>query len=507
MKKVLIAGRGEIAVRIARACRVLGIGSVAIYSDADAGARHVRKADEAVRVGPAESALSYLDIAAVLAAARLTGADAVHPGYGFLSENPDFASAVADAGLTWIGPPAAVIAPIRSKTAAKDVARAAGVPTAPSAVLDDLSEAGLQAAATHVGFPLLVKPEDGGGGKGMQRVDRMEDLVPAVQAARRVAASAFASDRLLLERCIEGARHVEVQVLGDQHGDAVHVFERDCSVQRRHQKVIEESPCPVLTLAERAAICESGRAFARHVGYVGAGTVEFLFDPVSRAHYFLEMNTRLQVEHPVTEAVVGLDLVVTQLRIAQGARLAELFGPEGLQQRGHAIEVRVYAEDPADGYVPQAGTLQRVVWPDAPMVRVDAGFETGDVVPVHYDPMLAKIIAWGRDREEATLRMLAALRETVVHGVATNIPMLIDVLQQPSFARSEVNTGWLDAFYGTEGPGYGVAPSDAALLALALAGPGQAAAGAASARHAAGPAAARDPWDMLVGLRVGGGRS
>ncbi|MBI5610071.1 MAG: ATP-grasp domain-containing protein, partial [Deltaproteobacteria bacterium] len=318
MKKVLIANRGEIAVRIARGCRVLGLQSVAVFSDADRLARHVRVADEAVRVGPAESAQSYLNIPAILDAARRTGADAVHPGYGFLSENCDFADAVEAAGLTWIGPPAKVIEPIQSKTAAKAVAQAAGVPTAPAAVVDDFEPATLQKLAQNIGFPLLVKPQDGGGGKGMQRVDRAEDLLPALQTARRIASAAFKSDKLFVERYVENARHVEVQVLGDRHGTVVHAFERDCSVQRRHQKVIEESPCPVLSAAERAAICESGRAFAAQVGYQGAGTVEFLFDPVARKHYFLEMNTRLQVEHPVSEVVVGLDLVVAQLRMARG---------------------------------------------------------------------------------------------------------------------------------------------------------------------------------------------
>jgi len=503
MKKVLIAGRGEIAVRVARACRVLGLGSVAIYSDADETARHVRKADEAVRVGSAPAAASYLDIAAILAAARCTGADAVHPCYGFLSENAEFAEAVAAAGLTWIGPPAAVMAPIHSKSAAKQMARAAGVPTAASVALEDLSPAGLRAAAAQVGFPLLVKPEDGGGGKGMQRVDCLDDLWCAVEASQRTAASAFGSDRLLLERCIDGARHVEVQVLGDQHGEVAHLFERDCSIQRRHQKVLEESPCSILTPDERAAICASGLTFAKHVGYIGAGTVEFLFDPRTRAHYFLEMNARLQVEHAVTEQVLGIDLVVAQLRIAQGALLADILAGLSLGQRGHAMEARVYAEDPAQAYVPQAGMLRRVIWPDAPMVRVDAGFETGDAVPEHYDPLLAKIIAWGRDREEAKGRLLAALRETVVHGVTTNIPLLMDVLQQPGFDACVVHTGWLDDVYGVAGPGPGSAVQPESLLALAVGGPGRQTAHVAIG---ADGAALRDPWDVLAGLRVGGGR-
>lgn len=507
MRKLLIANRGEIAVRIARGAGVLGIPTVAIYSEADASARHVRKADEAVCVGPAESARSYLDIAAVLAAARKTGADAVHPGYGFLSENVEFARAVQAAGLLWVGPPPDAIAPIQSKTAAKHVASAAGVPTAPSQVLEDLSDAAVREAGARVGYPLLVKPQDGGGGKGMQRVDRPEDLAVAVATARRIAGAAFASDRLFLERYVQDARHVEVQVLGDLHGDVRHCFERECSVQRRHQKVVEESPCAILTQAERAAICESGEAFARQVGYAGAGTVEFLFDPLTRKHYFLEMNTRLQVEHPVTEVVLGLDLVVAQLRIARGERLADVIAGT-LDQRGHAIEVRVYAEDPAAGYVPQAGTLARVVWPDAPFVRVDAGFEGGDVVPMHYDPMLAKIIAWGRTRDEATQRLTAALRETVVHGVITNIPMLLSVLQHPAFVAADVHTGWLDAEYGATAPGLGDQPAAVALQVLAAVGPG----GPLSTTHHAAKSAGAgphftDPWTALPGLRLGAAES
>jgi acetyl/propionyl-CoA carboxylase alpha subunit len=502
MRKVLIANRGEIATRIARGCRVLGLQTVAIFSEADALARHVRTADEAVCVGPAESTRSYLDIAAILDAARRTGADAVHPGYGFLSENTDFAQAVEDAGLTWVGPPAAVIAPIQSKTAAKAVAQAAGVPTAPAAIVETFDDATLQRIARDIGFPLLVKPQDGGGGKGMQRVDRAEDLLAALQTARRIASAAFKSDRLFVERYIEHARHVEVQVLGDRHGTVIHCFERDCSLQRRHQKVIEESPCPVLSDAERAAICESGRAFAAQIGYSGAGTVEFLFDPRTRAHYFLEMNTRLQVEHPATEAVIGVDLVVAQLRIARGERLADIL-PQGVQQRGHAIEVRVYAEDPAAGYVPQAGRLLRADWPDAPFVRTDAGFATGDEVPMHYDPMLAKIIAWGRDRDEATARMAAALRETVIHGVVTNLPMLMALLREPAFRDSALHTGWLDATWGSEAPGQGDGLSEAALLVLAATGPGGPLAAAAGHRGVAAAAAVPDPFESLSGFRLG----
>ncbi len=501
MHKVLIANRGEIAVRIARGCRVLGLQSVAVFSDADRLARHVRIADEAVRVGPAESAQSYLNIEAILAAAKLTGADAVHPGYGFLSENCDFADAVEAAGLIWIGPPAKVIEPIQSKTSAKAVAQAAGVPTAPAAVVDDFEPATLDKIAQTIGFPLLVKPQDGGGGKGMQRVDRREDLLSALQTAKRIAASAFKSDKLFVERYVEHARHVEVQVLGDRYGTVIHAFERDCSVQRRHQKVIEESPCPVLSEAERAAICESGRAFAAQVGYQGAGTVEFLFDPLERKHYFLEMNTRLQVEHPVTEVVIGLDLVVAQLRIARGEKLGDIARGK-LTQRGHALEVRIYAEDPAAGYVPQAGTLLRATWPDVPFVRVDAGFESGDAVPVYYDPMLAKIIAWGGDRDEAAERMKAALRETTVHGVVTNIPMLLALMDDAEFRASAVHTGWLDATWGSAAPGQGEMLTDSAVALLALAGVGGPLAQRGGGDGAQVAARVPDPWDSLAGFRL-----
>jgi acetyl/propionyl-CoA carboxylase alpha subunit len=501
VQKVLIANRGEIAGRIARGCRVLGIQSVAVFSEADATARHVRLADEAVCVGPAESAASYLNIAAILQAARKTGADAVHPGYGFLSENTVFAQAVQDAGLTWIGPPASVIAPIQSKTAAKAVAAAAGVPTAPAAIIDDDSPAALAKIAAEVGLPLLVKPQDGGGGKGMQKVTRIEDFAAAVAAARRIAASAFSSDRLFVERYVENARHVEVQVLGDRHGTVVHCFERECSLQRRHQKVIEESPCSILTTAERTRIAESGRAFAAQVGYQGAGTVEFLFDPVSREHYFLEMNTRLQVEHPVTEVVLGLDLVVAQLRIARGERVQDILG-EPLTQRGHGIEVRVYAEDPAAGYVPQVGTLLRAEWPDVPFVRVDAGFAAGDAVPMHYDPMLAKIIAWGRTRNEAADRMVAALRETTVHGVVTNIPFLLALLQEPAFRNAEIDTGWLDRTWGNTAPGQSADVSDTAMLVLGalVAAPLPTGKGSQSAQPAQETS---EPWNQLQGWRLG----
>ncbi|MCO4761986.1 MAG: acetyl-CoA carboxylase biotin carboxylase subunit [Myxococcales bacterium] len=506
IRRVLIANRGEIAVRIAHACAMANIESVAIYSDADADALFVRHATMAVHVGPAAAAESYLNIERILDAAERSGADAVHPGYGFLSENMMFARAVADAGLVWIGPPPEAIGGMESKTDAKQVAEQAGVPVTPAQRLTDLSEAALLAAAEAVGYPVLVKPEHGGGGKGMQRVDEPGELIAAVATARRVAQAAFNSDALFIERYVENARHVEVQVIADGHGDVRHVFERECSLQRRHQKVVEEAPCAVLSDAERAAICESGRAFAAQVGYVGAGTVEFLFDPIRREHYFLEMNTRLQVEHPVTELVSGVDLVVTQLRVAQGERLADMAAfSSPVSLRGHAVEVRIYAEDPAAGYLPQVGTLERLRWPHAPFVRVDSGVAEGDTIAMHYDPMLAKIIAWGADRSEAIARLQSALRATVIHGVNTNLAMLIEVLDRAEVRSADLHTGSLGHWYGDAGPGMPPRDDDMTLVALASA------AGGATPATASGETAAglgpHDPWATLAGrgFRANGG--
>lgn len=499
MKRVLIANRGEIAVRIARGCGLLGLESVAVFSDADATARHVRQADLAVHIGPAAAADSYLQIANLLDAAKRSGADAVHPGYGFLSESVALAEAVLSAGLVWIGPPPSAIAPLASKTAAKQLAIAAGVPTAPAMALEDDTAATLQQALDTVGLPMLVKPEFGGGGKGMQRVDRREDLAAAVAAARRVSRSAFASDRVFVERYVERARHVEVQVLADTHGDVRHVYERECSLQRRHQKVVEESPCAVMTAQEREAICASGRAFAAGIGYVGAGTVEFLFDSVRREHYFLEMNTRLQVEHPVTEMVCGVDLVAAQLRIARGERLADIAPfSEGITQRGHAVQARVYAEDPASGYLPQVGTLLRCRWPDGPFVRVDTGYLEGDSVGMHYDPMLAKIIAWGPTREDAMDRLRNALQRTVIHGLVTNLPMLLAILDHPQVRAADVWTSTLDELYGAEGPGTSNVATQPMLACVTHA------ARTTDRQKSTAGAADVSPWNTLAGFRVGG---
>ena len=529
MKRVLIANRGEIAVRIARGCRQLGIESVAVFSEADRGARHVREADVGVCIGPAAPSASYLNVAALLDAAARSGADAVHPGYGFLSENSAFARAVVDAGLIWIGPPAAVIDQLEGKSESKAIAVSAGVPVAAARPVIDDSDAALATIVAELGLPLLVKPEHGGGGKGMAAVHHASELRAAIAGARRVAAAAFASDALFVERLIVDARHVEVQVLVDQHGHVAHLFERECSLQRRHQKVIEEAPCNDLSEAERAAICESGRAFAARVGYVGAGTVEFLFDPVRRAHVFLEMNTRLQVEHPVTEMITGVDLVVAQLRVARGEHLADLAGfiasADGTAlpapaRRGTGFEARVYAEDPAAGYLPQSGELLRVVWPDGPFVRVDSGYDQGDTVGHHYDPLLAKIVVWGANRAEALQRLAAALDATVIHGVRTNLALLADLCRRDEVRLGVMHTGTMAAIYGDHGPGVdgelAALDADAAamsaatqttLAALAAAGLGgpvaTSAVGQGSKRD--GSAATDDPFATLAGFRSGAG--
>ncbi len=439
---LLVANRGEIAVRILRSARALGLRTVAVYSDADATAPHVLEAEEAVRLGPAAVGESYLSIQAVLAAAEATGATLVHPGYGFLSERADFAQAATDRGLTFVGPPAAAIEAMGDKAQAKMAMRAAKVPIVPGFEADDPSDEELVAAASEVGFPLLVKAAAGGGGRGM-RVVRTPDALPAaLSSARREAEGAFGSGVLLLERLIEGGRHVEVQVMADRHGTVVHLGERDCSVQRRHQKVIEEAPCPVLTPGLRDAMGAAAVRAASAVGYVGAGTVEFLLDD-SGSFYFLEMNTRLQVEHPVTELVTGLDLVALQLRVALGEPLG--FEQAELRLRGHAIEARLYAEEPAAGFAPRTGTLAAFSVPSGAGLRCDAGISAGDVVSIHYDPMLAKLIAHGPDRETARRRLLAMLEDTVVGGVVTNRAFLTRVLAHPDFASGSVTTAFLDA--------------------------------------------------------------
>ena len=444
IRRLLIANRGEIAVRIIRACRELGVETVAVYSDADAGARHARDADLAVAIGGAPAKDSYLDASKIIAAAKSTRADAVHPGYGFLSERVHFARACEEAGLIFVGPPASALEKMGSKIGARRLMHDAGVPIVPGETPADQSDASLTAAAERVGFPVLIKPSAGGGGIGMKVARSTRDLRDALTAARREAKAAFGDEALYVERLIERPRHVEIQVFADAHGNTVHLFERECSAQRRHQKTIEESPCAALGAAVRERMGAAAVAAARAVGYRNAGTCEFLLEGSGDAarFYFLEMNTRLQVEHPVTECVVGVDLVHAQLRVASGEPLP--FTPAGLSQRGHAIECRVYAEDPAQGFIPQAGTVLLYQEPQGPGVRVDGWIEQGSVVSVHYDPLLAKLVVSGETREVARRRAIAALRSYAILGVRTNIAFLLQILEHPDFVNARIDTGFLD---------------------------------------------------------------
>lgn len=437
---VLVANRGEIACRVIRTLRELGVRSVAVYSDADAGARHVALADEAVRLGPAPAAQSYLDIDAVVAAARATGAEAIHPGYGFLSENTAFAAACEQAGIVFIGPSADAIRTMGDKIAAKHAVEARGVPTVPGVARAGMTDDELIAAAPEVGYPLLIKPSAGGGGKGMHVVTDAAALPAALAAARREAGASFGDDTLFLERYVDTPRHIEVQVLADAHGNVVHLGERECSLQRRHQKVIEEAPSPLLDEATRARIGRAACETARSVDYRGAGTVEFIVAADRPDEFFfMEMNTRLQVEHPVTEEVTGIDLVAAQLRIAAGEPLG--FEQDDVVLSGHSIEARVYAEDPAAGFLPTGGRVVRVVHPVGPGIRVDSALADGLDVSIDYDPMLAKVIATGRTRDDARRRLVAALGDTAVLGFETNLSFLRALLELPAVAAGELDTG------------------------------------------------------------------
>ncbi|GLP74546.1 acetyl/propionyl-CoA carboxylase subunit alpha [Mycobacterium antarcticum] len=440
---VLVANRGEIAVRVIRTLRAMGIRSVAVFSDADAGARHVAEADEAVRLGPAPARQSYLDIDAVVAAAVRTGAQAVHPGYGFLSENADFAAALADAGITFLGPPAHAIATMGDKITAKETVARFGVPVVPGVARPGLTDAELVAAADEIGYPVLVKPSAGGGGKGMRMVERPADMAAAVTSARRESAAAFGDDTLFLERFVLVPRHIEVQVLADGHGNVIHLGERECSLQRRHQKVIEEAPSPLLDPATRARIGAAACDTARSVAYVGAGTVEFIVGAADPDEFFfMEMNTRLQVEHPVTEEVTGWDLVEWQIRIAAGEELTAR--QDDIVMTGHAIEARVYAEDPAHGFLPTGGAVLAVREPHGPGIRIDSGLFAGTMVGSDYDPMLAKVIAHGTDRAHALRTLDRALARTAVLGVVTNVDFLRFLLADPDVQRGRLDTGLLD---------------------------------------------------------------
>ena len=443
MKSLLIANRGEIACRIIRTAREMGLRTVAVYSEADARALHVRMADEAILIGPAPARESYLDAARILDAARESGAEAIHPGYGFLSENAEFAESVIAAGLIWVGPNPDSIRAMGLKDAAKTRMIAAGVPVTPGYLGEDQSSDRLAAEADAVGYPVLIKAVAGGGGKGMRRVDDPAAFAEALASCRREAASSFGDDRVLIEKYILSPRHIEVQVFGDRHGQVVHLFERDCSLQRRHQKVIEEAPAPGMDDATRDAVCGAAVRAAQAVDYVGAGTIEFIADASEglRADrvWFMEMNTRLQVEHPVTEAITGVDLVEWQLRVAAGEPLP--MAQADLAIHGHAIEARLYAEDPAKGFLPAIGTLEVFDLGDDPAIRIDTGVEEGAEITPWYDPMIAKVIAHGDTREAAREALADALDEAVIWPVRTNAGFLVEALDHPDFASGRVDTG------------------------------------------------------------------
>jgi acetyl-CoA carboxylase biotin carboxylase subunit len=494
-RKILIANRGEIAVRIARACRELGVASVAIYSEADRTAPHVCAADEAVCVGPAPSRDSYLNVQAILAAASATRAEAVHPGYGFLSENAAFAQAVIEHGLAFIGPTPAAIAAMGDKTAAKARVAAAGVPVLPAVENPPRDATELSAAVSGMKYPLLVKAAAGGGGRGMRRVASIDELPPAIEAAEREAQAAFGDGRVFIERYLERPRHVEVQILADAHGHTVHLGERECSIQRRHQKIIEEAPAPSLGDPLRARLTAAALAAARSVQYHNAGTVEFLVTDEGEI-YFLEMNTRLQVEHPVTELVWGIDLVQAQLRIAAGETL--WLTQDDLTPRGHAIESRICAENPSTGFLPCPGHIAALQVPAGPGVRFDSGITAPYEIPVHYDSLLAKLSVWGSDRNEARQRMLVALRELAILGVTTTVPYLLDVMQHPAFATGETHTHFLEQHMGEWH-----APRDTATLAAIAAALHTLLATPVPAAVRGGTAATT-PWHQLGGWRIGG---
>ncbi|MCP3098808.1 acetyl/propionyl/methylcrotonyl-CoA carboxylase subunit alpha [Myxococcus sp. K15C18031901] len=493
LESLLIANRGEIACRIIRTARRLGIRTVAVYSDADAGARHVRLADEAVRIGPAAARESYLVVENLIAAARKTGARAIHPGYGFLSENPALADACEAAGIVFVGPRAASIRAMGSKSASKALMEKAKVPTTPGYHGDDQGVERLKAEAVRIGFPVLIKASAGGGGKGMRRVDRAEDVEAQLASCRREALSAFGSDEVLIEKYVERPRHIEVQVFGDTHGNHVFLFERDCSVQRRHQKVLEEAPAPGMTAALRARMGETAVLAAKAVDYVGAGTVEFIADP-SGNFYFMEMNTRLQVEHPVTEEVTGLDLVEWQLRVASGEKLPKAQGE--LSLHGHAIEARVYAENPDQGFIPSVGRLVHLVPPEPSRhVRVDTGVEQGDEITPFYDPMIAKLIVWGSDRDEALRHLREALARYQVVGVANNIEFLGRLARTRSFSQADLDTSLIEREREALKPPEATVPDDVWLLG--------AAAELARARARSLAAEPGSPWALLDGFRLG----
>jgi 3-methylcrotonyl-CoA carboxylase alpha subunit len=498
--KILIANRGEIACRVAGTARRLGIGVAAVYSEADAGARHVKFADEAFLIGPAPAAESYLRGERVIEAALKCGAQAIHPGYGFLSENEAFARACAKAGLVFIGPPPEAIAAMGDKSAAKRLMEKAGVPLVPGYHGEKQEPAFLAKEAEKIGFPVLIKASAGGGGKGMRIVTRAGDFQGALEGAQREAKAAFGDARVLIERYLERPRHIEVQVFGDTKGGCVHLFERDCSVQRRHQKVLEEAPAPGMTVKRRKEMGDAAVAAAKAVNYVGAGTVEFIAEQDGR-FYFMEMNTRLQVEHPVTEMITGLDLVEWQLRVAAGEPLP--LAQEALAIRGHAIEARLYAEDPERGFLPQTGRLAHLRFPPASdSVRIDTGVEAGATISPHYDPMIAKLIAWGEDRPAALARLGAALAAVEIAGVQTNVAFLERVVRSDAFASADLDTGLIERNRAQLFPPAQTATHEQ----LAAAAMAELLEEADEARdRAAGSGDPYSPWDSVDGWRLNQG--
>jgi 3-methylcrotonyl-CoA carboxylase alpha subunit len=443
IRKLLIANRGEIALRIIRTARAMGIRTVAVYSDVDRKMFHVEQADEAVHIGASPAAESYLDQRAILTAAHRTGADAIHPGYGFLSENPDFVEAVEKAGIAFVGPPARAMRAMGHKHEAKRLMRKAGVPVVPGYDGEDQSPEKLREEAGSIGYPVLIKPVAGGGGKGMRLVTSADQFAVQLAAARREAASAFGDDRMLIEKHLPAVRHIEVQIMADRHGNVIHLWERDCSAQRRHQKVIEEAPAAGLSEAMRQDMCAAAVKAARQVGYVGAGTVEFLVPKDTDSFYFIEMNTRLQVEHPVTEMITGLDLVALQLHVATGETLG--IAQKEVGRQGHAIECRIYAEDPAQDFKPQTGAITALEVPQGEGLRFDCGVRRGDHVSAYYDAMIGKLIVHGAARETALMRLQTALALTHVAGLKTNLGFLARLLQSEDFAKAQIDTGFIDS--------------------------------------------------------------
>ncbi|MBK6400578.1 MAG: acetyl/propionyl/methylcrotonyl-CoA carboxylase subunit alpha [Rhodocyclaceae bacterium] len=497
--KILIANRGEIACRVIKTARRMGIRGVAVYSEADAGARHVRLADEAVCIGPAAARESYLVADRIVEAARATGAQAIHPGYGFLAENEAFAQACAASGIAFIGPPVAAIRAMGSKSEAKKLMAAAGVPLTPGYHGDNQDADFLRVEAARIGYPVLIKASAGGGGKGMRAVWKGEEFADALASCKREAASSFGDDRVLIEKYLQRPRHIEIQVFGDTHGNVVHLFERDCSVQRRHQKVLEEAPAPGMSAERRAEMGAAAAEAAKAVGYVGAGTVEFIVDR-DGTFYFMEMNTRLQVEHPVTEMITGLDLVEWQLKVSAGGTLP--LTQEQLAIRGHALEARIYAEDPDKGFLPSTGRLVHLAPPEESLhVRVDTGVEQGDEITPHYDPMIAKLIVWDEDRPRALARMLGALARYRVAGVANNVDFLSRLVACPAFAQADLDTGLIEREHDFLFAGAGTAsvPREAWLAAALAELLREQAAADAAARLGSDP---RSPWHRRDGWRL-----